>query len=284
MTCLTPVWRSKPLYGYQNGEIRPIAQRMFLCGCGKCIPCLMAEQRDWAFRLQLQAEVSETAYFITLTYDDEHLPQDNVVQKSEIQRFMNTLRKKLERVCKERSATVPKLSYYAVGEYGKKSNRAHYHMMLFNMPIHSLGDMYRLVSDVWQRGFVKVEFCSSQNSNYLCKYMTKLDPREHKVKPFRLMSRRPAIGYEYFLRPEILEYINRPDVISLRFRDGRNHRIPRSVRRKFYTIEKQLAICDEVAYTPEQVVAMSSDYVKMIEVGASKNADLVERIRRKFVF
>ena len=283
MNCLTPVVRSRKTYKHVNGKPVPVKTEYYLCGCGKCVPCMLAEQRDWAFRLMLEAEVNDTAFFITLTFNDENLPEDNCVHPNDVQRFMNSLRKKLERICKSKGICVPKLSYFAVGEYGRKENRPHYHIMLYNFPIHRVFDMYRVVCDLWNRGFVKVEFCTPKTCNYVCKYMMKLDPRKHDVPPFRLMSRRPAIGYRYFMEHgDVLEFMNRPETSTLHFRDGKSYRIPRSIRRKFFRIDK-LEYCREMCKVDlDFLVYHSEDLKKQVASGHLKNEELKKRVESKF--
>ena len=72
----------------------------------------------------LEVMEHEASCFITLTYNDENLPNPPVVSKREAQLFIKRLRKLL----------YPKLfRYYIVGEYGDKSNRPHYHALLFGV-------------------------------------------------------------------------------------------------------------------------------------------------------
>lgn len=283
MNCLTPRLVFRDRYGHVYWSRPPvrIEFRSYLVGCGRCVACLMAEQRDWALRLQLEAEVSESAWFVTLTFSDENLPKDNSVHKEDLQRFMNTLRKKMERICKENNVVVPHLSYFAVGEYGRRGGRPHYHIMLFGMPCHSLIEMYNVASDVWKRGFVKVEPCSSQTCNYVAKYMTKIDPREHEVKPFRLMSLKSALGIRYFeLHPDVVEYMNRPEVHCIVTKDGRKHRIPRSIRRKYFSFDKKMCALEECELTPAsyEVYIRNKDWIS----GKERNRQWLERVFSKY--
>ena len=60
--------------------------------------------------------------FITLTYNEEHIPKNNTLKKSDFQKFMKRLRKK----------TKQKIKFYHCGEYGETNLRPHYHAILFN--------------------------------------------------------------------------------------------------------------------------------------------------------
>lgn len=283
MNCLTPVIRAVHHYVDVDGKSVPVSTDYYLCSCGHCVPCLLSDQRDWALRLQLEYETSETAWFLTMTYDDDHLPADKCVAKSAIQKFMNHLRKRLERICKERGVKVPRLTYFAVGEYGRKTNRPHYHMMLFGFPVHSAFQMLRIVEDVWRKGFCKVESCCVKTCNYIAKYMTKIDPRPHVVDSFRLMSRRPAIGFTYLQRPDVIEYLNRPNVSTIRLRDGKCYRIPRAVQRRFFSNSKRFDSRESCKKDCDWLLSHASAYHDYIVAGERKNQQLLERLFRKFV-
>lgn len=96
--------------------------------CGKCLECRLEYSRQWANRCMLEAQDHEENCFITLTYDDPHLPRvddvdpetGEIVQyktlvKTDLQLFIKRLRKKLGGDCKVR--------YFAAGEYGTESLR-----------------------------------------------------------------------------------------------------------------------------------------------------------------
>ena len=42
--------------------------------CGRCIGCRLERSRQWANRCMLELQYHESSYFVTLTYDDEHVP------------------------------------------------------------------------------------------------------------------------------------------------------------------------------------------------------------------
>lgn len=61
------------------------------------------------------------SYFITLTYSEKNIPENMSLEKSHLQKFFKRLRKQL----------TSKVRYFAVGEYGTKKGRPHYHVILF---------------------------------------------------------------------------------------------------------------------------------------------------------
>jgi len=115
--CLNPITIRK----YQS-SILPVGR---VVPCGKCFECLQAKRAQWSFRLKQELKDCETATFLTLTHDE------NSVRNTEI--GSKTLRKKdLQDYFKRVRTEAPKLRYYAVGEYGGKTRRPHYHAIVYD--------------------------------------------------------------------------------------------------------------------------------------------------------
>lgn len=124
--------------------VNPITVNGRQYNCGKCMPCRINRTSEWTLRLmyELSCHYEDGASFITLTYDDEHLPKDNGLHKEELQRFWKRLRTNLRR---EYHEFAPKLRYYACGEYGteeetyfspgaeKPHGRPHFHAIVFGL-------------------------------------------------------------------------------------------------------------------------------------------------------
>lgn len=92
--------------------------------CGKCMACRIARSREWTTRLIHELSYWDKASFVTLTYDNEHLPSDNSLSVRHWQLFMKRLRKQVEPL---------KIKYFASGEYGDKFGRPHYHAIIFGL-------------------------------------------------------------------------------------------------------------------------------------------------------
>lgn len=101
--------------------------------CGKCLECRIQYARVWADRCVLEAKKYKDNYFVTLTYDDFFLPNRNSLEPKDLQLFIKRLRKYY-------SNKHPgiKIRFLASGEYGDRSWRPHYHIILFNCPIDDL--------------------------------------------------------------------------------------------------------------------------------------------------
>lgn len=149
--------------------------------CGKCNFCLQAKRADWTFRLLQELKVSHSAFFLTLTYEDKNLPMVGnrpSLCKEHMQKFMKKLRK---------VNSLP-LRYYSVGEYGTKTDRPHYHSIMFNMDRKGL-DKLRAT---WGHGNVHVGEVSVASIHYVTKFHLNKhamweEKGEVREKPFLLL-------------------------------------------------------------------------------------------------
>jgi len=88
--------------------------------CGKCMGCRLERARQWSIRIMHETQMHGPSSFVTLTYDDEHLPPDYSIVPADFQNFIKRFRHYYGPV-----------RYYACGEYGEKNLRPHYHAILF---------------------------------------------------------------------------------------------------------------------------------------------------------
>lgn len=84
----------------------------------------------------------DDSIFITLTYTDDMLPANGSLVKTHLQKFFKRLRKNISVQDKNR-----RIRYFACGEYGEKSQRPHYHAIVFGLSL-SQNDR-QLVIDSW---------------------------------------------------------------------------------------------------------------------------------------
>lgn len=133
--------------------------------CGKCVACLARRRNEWTFRLWHEANHSSSSLFVTLTYDDEHLPMDGNLQVSDYQKFLKRFRKN-ENI---------KFKYFLCGEYGSETYRPHYHMIIFNLPNRKnfVWHWERRIHDAWRNGNVMCDVITAARLNYVTKYMLK---------------------------------------------------------------------------------------------------------------
>lgn len=168
--------------------------------CGKCLGCRMDHAKEWKARCVLESTLHPVTYFITLTYDDCHLPEidgEPVVSSSDLRKFFKRLwRKGVD------------FRYFACAEYGEKFSRPHYHAIIFGDVFKDLVNVgmnvFRspLLDECWPLGHTSISIADPGTIAYVCGYCEKKqnDPLwdSYRVKPFSRMSRKPAIGFNAF--------------------------------------------------------------------------------------
>lgn len=196
--------------------------------CGKCIGCRMDYSKQWAARMVEEATLYPNNAFLTLTYNNEHLPYSRTVDtktgeltenhplvKSHVVKFIKRLREKVERT------TGAKLRYFACGEYGAKYGRPHYHMAVFNLDATQWGDIKLIgnnhqgdalfsskeIERLWGKGFVTIGELTPQSAAYIARYMLKKQKGPDKkiwyekaglVQEYTSCSRKPGLGIEWY--------------------------------------------------------------------------------------
>lgn len=172
-------------------------------GCGQCVTCRINKRREWTNRIVLESSLYEDNTFVTLTFDDDNLPEDLSVSKRDLQLFWKKLRKK----------NVQGFRYFAVGEYGSQTHRPHYHAIMFGHPNCNRGitrytkrDSYccpvcTTIRETWSYGNVYLGQVSVQSASYVAGYVTKGWTRDIPLKDrepeFTTKSNRPGIGEPY---------------------------------------------------------------------------------------
>lgn len=110
--------------------INPIKVKEQYYNCGHCINCRINYTQMWSLRLMYELSTTSDASFLTLTYNNENYPADGSLNKKDLQDFWKRLRINLQR---EYHEFAPKIKYYACGEYGSKTQRCHYHAIVFGL-------------------------------------------------------------------------------------------------------------------------------------------------------
>ncbi len=142
--------------------------------CGRCIGCRLEYSRQWAMRCMHEASLYDNNCSITLTYDNENLPNDFSLNKRHFQLFMKSLRKKY---------APKKIRFYHCGEYGEENYRPHYHAIIFNhnftdldvLPSSSNNTLYTspTLTDIWGKGLTQVGTVTFESAAYVARYITK---------------------------------------------------------------------------------------------------------------
>ena len=204
MACNTPIIVIK------NG-------RRFERPCRRCMGCRIAKRNYYTmmsrFEVYTYYKKNRGSSFITLTYDDEHLPINGSLDKNESKKFIKRLREHLSRnnwFQREIYAfglklSVPDFKYYICGEYGDLDGRPHYHAIIFGVDSAQLKPFLR---KTWTKGFFQCEDVSHARIRYVMKYIDKQyntntafynkdDVKDDYVQPFSTWSR--GLGMDYIL-------------------------------------------------------------------------------------
>ena len=216
MACFHPLTAWKDWSGRVHFGDPPEAPKNFIgkletftLPCGKCVGCLIDRSKQWALRCVLEAKSSEYNCFLTLTYDDEHLPQDGSLDFDHLTKFLKRFRKKFSK---------DRIRYYAVGEYGAKLSRPHFHIIVFGFDFPdkwlwsvARGEkLYRSPSleSLWTYGYSSVGSVTFESCAYVARYVQKKlygvdreDVLKHyggRIPEAARMSRRPGIASAFF--------------------------------------------------------------------------------------
>jgi hypothetical protein len=110
--------------------------------CGRCVGCRLEKSRQWANRCMLELQYHESSFFVTLTYDDDHVPvtyyseNDDGEARSALTLRFRDLQLFLKRLRKEHY--YERLRFFACGEYGSTTYRPHYHAIIFGLTLDDL--------------------------------------------------------------------------------------------------------------------------------------------------
>lgn len=200
---------------------KPFVSGTVAYGCGQCMPCRINRRRVWTHRIMLESMLHGDNSFLTLSYEDEHVPKlENgilTLAPKDLQDFLKRLR----------YYVAPKqFRFFACGEYGEDRKfqggveilgRPHYHLALFGLPSCLNGmtgggqplykgeqfvgccavcEMYR---KAWGKGFIYSGTLTKDSAQYIGGYVTKklnkTDIRlQGRYPEFARMSNRPGLG------------------------------------------------------------------------------------------
>lgn len=213
---------------------KPVSRPGGYAGCGQCNPCRISKRRIWTHRIMLESMLYADNQFVTLTYNDESLPNDRSVRPEILSGFVKRLRFHL--------SPVP-IRYFGVGEYGDQYGRPHYHLAVFGLPAghRSQSILERSwCSDGQPLGFVDTRPLVRERAQYLAGYVVKkmtseYDERLCGLRPeFARMSNRPGIGAPMipYLQAAIRQLSNLPDVPNTLQHGGRHMPLGRYLKQQ----------------------------------------------------
>lgn len=182
-------------------------------------------------RMVHEAQLHENNAFLTLTYDDKHLPKKGTLVKEDLQKFLKRLR----------HHNGP-FKYYACGEYGDQTQRAHYHVCAFNVKFDDKIHFRRsgehnlyispTLNKIWGHGLSSIGNLTFETAAYTARYVMKkqfgkgghryvsLDEETGEItdlqQPFAIMSLRPAIAARWMHKYSADVYGGNKDKVVIR--------------------------------------------------------------------
>jgi hypothetical protein len=223
-----------------------------LVPCGRCYACRLNMRRSWYVRLKEEQDVCNDSWFITLTYDDKHVPIDiegnKYVSKDDIKSFNKRFRQNLF------GSSRSTYKYFIAAEYGPKTMRPHYHGILFNTGIKDPFELHDQLRLAWSKqksiGSTEREYfcnqrgitCDIVNDNrigYVTGYiMDKEKELASEKKVFSLKSK--GLGASYFDKTDRIEWhMQSPENAYYPLPDGKKMALPRYYRDKIYSDQER---------------------------------------------
>lgn len=231
--------------------------------CGKCAECRKRKVDEWVFRMSEEDKVASSSHFVTLTYNTQCVPITPngymTLDKEDLQKFFKRLRK---------NTGYEKIKYYAVGEYGEKNQRPHYHAIVFNCPTAvSYSDAWSLTKKAWLKrydpklkngrpydpypgltdsdkivlGDVHIGQTTGPSIAYTVKYLDKKrrttkHSREDFAREFSVMSR--GLGKNYISDETKKYHREHPDQLYLTMPGGKKIAMPKYYRNQIWPVDE----------------------------------------------
>lgn len=187
--------------------------KFFEVGCGKCEICRVEHSKQWTIKGYCESKMWKNATFLTLTYNNENLPENRKLMRSHMQGFWKKLRYHLYKNTKKaqiidltneknnleeiytnileemfgqnaRRKNKKPIRYINCGEYGPKTKRPHYHAVVWNFKPTDLRRFSKdrrgywlytskKINEIWNKGFVIIGNAETDTVSYVARYCTK---------------------------------------------------------------------------------------------------------------
>jgi len=264
----------------------------------------MKRKAQWSFRMVEEKRNSFSAYFITLTYSDKHLPygEKPCINKNDHFEFIKNLKEyenpkvlsNREMVSSEEIERIRngikeegRLKYYGVSEYGDLKSRPHWHYILFNVRDSNN------ISLAWNKGIVQIDpDVNVNNIDYVLKYMLKVPSDrcpDDNQKEVSFMSK--GIGADV-VDAEFIKYISTDQGNQVLNSRGNKIPLPRYYRKKYLSQEVRerknsyisKVICDQEIREDKEWIQQGLEPGKMrLQGKENRNHLLKSRVKRNKV-
>lgn len=197
--------------------------------CGQCIDCRLRNSQEKAIRLVHESKMSPTGQncFLTLTYNDENLPRDQlgnaVYNPTHLTSFVARLRDHLRYSLQVKNfSKVPealRFKTFGCAEYGDQFDRPHFHLLILNYDFKDKypwrqttpdwggepNQCYRseFLESLWSHGNSEIGSVTEQSCGYVARYVQKKITGKMAEKhyngrpPERLLCNSKGIGLSF---------------------------------------------------------------------------------------
>lgn len=249
MACFRPrVMQQRANGSYGFGD-KPGDLGSIRVACGKCVGCQLDRSATWSLRCQHEASLYDLNAFITLTYDEEHVPANGSLDYPAVSGFLKRLRARFRGDHPGPNGRYP-IRFFCAGEYGSLLERPHYHLLLFNFDFSDKKPIGKhlyesdTLSSLWPFGLSSTGSVTPASASYVAQYcVKKVLPRDAGIPAFYAKwltygdrapefvqpSRRPGLGAWWYQK-------YRSDVLPRDYvvdSSGKKHRVPRFYQERF---------------------------------------------------
>ena len=217
MACISPIRKTDKKYG------------VLWLDCGRCVKCVIKRRSDWTFRLLQEHQDAKSSYFVTLTYNEKNLLYADypTLDYNDLQKYFKRLRKN----------NTEKIKYYAVGEYGEKNFRPHYHAIIFNAKKSTISEAWSLQEKAFGErksiGIVHVGNVTQESIHYVTKYIHKNKDKTPPGSEVQKALMSKHLGYGYINRAKL--YHERTKNTFITYPGGYKATLPRYYARKIWS-------------------------------------------------
>lgn len=196
MSCIQPLERKVKTRwnGYKTIKIP----------CRHCINCMIKRTSQVQFLAKRELVENylsgKSASFVTLTYDDDHLPKTSegftTLRREDVQKFIKNMRRQMDYYHEKID-----FKYLYCGEYGDGSHssskngvytaRSHYHIIFVGL---SPSQVKLFTRKLWKYGLSDIGPLTAGGLAYICKYMTKASP----TKDVKLLREAAGVQNPFF--------------------------------------------------------------------------------------
>jgi hypothetical protein len=227
MPCFHPqkVWKTDDGIKFYNPYFDNRNHEGFKIACRQCTGCRLEQSRQWAMRIFHEQSLWPNNIFITLTYDNEHLPKIGKKKGNLVKKDFQDFMKRLREPNKELNWYPPKpIRYFHCGEYGEKNDRPHYHAVLFNCSFNDYKPLKgfkglstsETLNNIWGKGYSSIGNVTFDSASYVAGYVQKKINGKQKESHYAIIDSKTG---EYFgqRQQEYSTMSRRPGIAGLWF-------------------------------------------------------------------